>query len=269
LYLTSNRMKTLNPYKYLTNSLGDLPEGYKKLIISSYLYAPRLMLTSAFPKMLRGILKSSVRSEHAYKEFLEGSKMWGSGIIKRTKTNLIVTNTIDIPEAGHLVFLNHVNELDFPFDSYVINKPYLANQHIKSTYFAYWWMKAMGSQVFDNSQKRTISQSVKNLVKGLKKHSFVVYPEGQNTYDEAIKPLKKGMIKVSFDNKIPIYIAVKSGVSMLQKQSSGNTIGYRSYGVLQPENFATWEEYRDKIFTILCEEKAALDKEILNKTHSV
>jgi 1-acyl-sn-glycerol-3-phosphate acyltransferase len=161
-----------------------------------------------------------------------------------------------------MIFLNHVNELDFPFDCCVINKPYLANQAIKASVFAYWWMKAMGSQVFDTSHQKTIAQSVYNLVAGLKNYSYIVYPEGHNSYSEEINPLKKGMIKVAFENKIPIYVVVKSGVQALQTKPKGNKIGYRYCGTFDPKNYSSWEELRDTIFETMVKEKKILDSEI-------
>jgi len=252
-----------NPIKYLQRNVPVENEGYKALLVKTYLIVIGLIFTGGFPFLVRGLWYGLIGNQRKKnQEFTQGSKVWGNKIIKYTKSKIYYSNKIEIPQTGHMIFLNHVNELDFPFDCCVVNKPFLANQTIKASIFAYWWMKAMGSQVFDTSHQRTIAISVRNLVAGLKNYSYIVYPEGHNSYSEEIKPLKKGMIKVAFENKIPVYIVLKSGIQSLQYKQEGNTIGYRSAGILMPEHFKTWEEFRDAIFEVMVREKKILDLEI-------
>ncbi|MCX7997428.1 MAG: 1-acyl-sn-glycerol-3-phosphate acyltransferase [Leptospiraceae bacterium] len=254
-----------NPFKYLQQDLSVKNEEYKKLVMKTYMIVFRLIFTGGFPFLVKGLFFALIgKKREQYKAFTHGSKVWGNEVIEYTQTRLYYSNQINVPETGHMVFLNHVNELDFPFDCCVINKPYLANQVIKSSIFAYWWMKAMGSQVFDTSHQRTIATSVHNLVAGLKDYSYIVYPEGHNSYSEEIKPLKKGMIKVAFDNKIPIYVVVKSGVQALQLKPKGNKIGYRACGTFYPQDYSSWEELRDVIYSTMVSEKRILDAEIKN-----
>jgi 1-acyl-sn-glycerol-3-phosphate acyltransferase len=191
--------------------------------------------------------------------------MWGEEVVKITGTSLYISNEIKTPERGHMVLINHVNELDFPFDSLVIKLPYLANQQIKSAYLAYWWMKAMGSQVFDSSKSITIATSVRNLINGLKWASFIVYPEGHNSYSEDIKPLKKGMIKLAHERNIPVFVVLKAGLTRFETLKSGNVVGFKSAGVVYPSNFTDWEEFRDYIFDLMVKTKSELDQEIKEK----
>ncbi|HNB97242.1 MAG TPA: 1-acyl-sn-glycerol-3-phosphate acyltransferase [Leptospiraceae bacterium] len=253
-------MATLNPYKYLKQNLGDQSQDYHWLIVRTYMEVLVVIFTRAKRILLKGLFYSFLNKEKKAYAFLEGSWLWGDRMIKVTKTKLVLVNEIKIPERNHMIFVNHVNELDFPFDCYVIKKPYLANQQIKSSYFAYWWMKAMGSQVFDTSQARTIAKSVHELVEGLKMFSYIVYPEGHNSYNEEIKPLKKGMVKVAFENKIPILVILKSGITKFQTSPKGNVIGYKSAGIVDATQFKTWEELKDHLFKLMSEEKKALDE---------
>lgn len=250
-----------HPIEYIAASLGDLPTEYKKLVFFTYMRAIRLAFSVALPFVFKGMYYAIIgNKEKKAATFLKGSIIWGKSTQKKTKTTILYTNEIKIPSEKHLVFVNHVNEMDFPFDCIVINKPYLANQVIKKSLLAYWWMKSMGSQVFDSSKAVTIAISVKNVLKGLQNNSYVVYPEGHNTYGEEIKPLKKGMIKLAHDNNIPIVLVLKSGVSALQKQTKGNTIAYKYIGIIQPKNFETWEALRDHIHKLMTDEKKILDE---------
>jgi 1-acyl-sn-glycerol-3-phosphate acyltransferase len=258
-----------NPIDYLTKHLDGHSPGYKKLVVKTYISVPRVILGAGFPYLIKGLWNGILgRTLEKNKQFNYGSVEWGNYIVKMTKSIIHKSNDISIPQNGHMIFINHVNELDFPFDCVVVNKPFLANQAIKSSIVAYWWMKAMGSQVFDTSHQRTIAISVRNLVAGLKDYSYIVYPEGHNSYSEEIKPLKKGMVKLAFDHKIPVVIVVKSGIRMFQHKQLNNHIGYRFGGIVQPEKFEKWEDLRDHIFEIMKNEKKILDDELKNLAHS-
>jgi len=239
---------------------------YKVFIANTYLKTLPLMLTTAFPKLVKGVYYNvKGDKENRIISFLAGSKIWGDSVRKNTKSKLLAANEIQIPSRGHLVFSNHVNEMDFPFDCYFIKKPYLANQVIKKTLFAYWWMKSMGSEVFDNRNTMSISISVRNLIKGSKDNSYIVYPEGRNTYSEVIQPLKKGMLKLAFDHKLPIAIVLKSGLTSFQKKLKGNTIAYKYFGVVQPSEFENWEKLREHIQKIMVDGKLELDEWVKNQ----
>jgi 1-acyl-sn-glycerol-3-phosphate acyltransferase len=254
----------MNPFKYLkSNNIGDQTPEYKMLVVKTYVVVLKVVIGKALPNLVKGIFAGITGNKNKRNQsFLSGSVLWGDQILKDTKTTLFNSNELIVPEKGHMIFINHVNELDFPFDCIKVNKPFLANQTIKNSYIAYWWMSAMGSQVFDVSKQRTILASVKNLVAGLSETSYIVYPEGTNTYSEEIKPLKKGMVKVSFENKIPIVIIIKSGVQRLQVKQKGNTIGYRYVGRVEPEKFSSHEEMKEHIFQLMVKEKAILDDEV-------
>lgn len=234
---------------------------YKSFIANVYLRTLPLMFTSAFPKLVNGVYHTARGdNEKRIQAFLDGSKIWGESVRSMTRSKLHAFNTIDVPTKGHLVFSNHVNEMDFPFDCYFIGRPFLANQVIKKTLFAYWWMKAMGSEVFDNRNTMSISLSVRNLIRGIKDNSYIVYPEGRNTYTEKINPLKKGMLKLAFDYKLPIAIVLKSGISSFQNHLKDNRIGYKFYGIVQPTEFDKWESLRDHVHTIMLNGKSELDQ---------
>jgi 1-acyl-sn-glycerol-3-phosphate acyltransferase len=251
------------PYHYLTKHLKGHSEGYKKLILRTYIVVLRVIFLNALHHLFLGIFYSLIGNKpKKHQQFLAGAEKWGKHVVKMTRTKIHHSNDLQIPPSGHMVFLNHINEVDFPFDSTVIQKPYLANQAIKSTILAYWWMSAMGSQVFDTSHARTIATSVRNLMKGLKDQSYIVYPEGHNSYSEEIKPLKKGMIKLAFDEKVPVVVLVKTGIRAFQDVQSDNIVGYRFGGILSPNGFQTWEDFRDKIHLTMVEEKKILDDEI-------
>ncbi|EOQ89603.1 acyltransferase [Leptospira yanagawae serovar Saopaulo str. Sao Paulo = ATCC 700523] len=244
----------------IEKNLHGLSVHYGRLVMKVYLRITLLVFGKASPFLIRGLYRAITgNKEKRIKEFLEGTKVWAEDVKKITKSTVLVLNEFTVPEKGHMIFLNHVNEMDFPYDCYVIRKPFLANQVIKKAWFAYWWMTAMGSQVFDNSKAMSIAVSVKNLIEGLKTTSYIVYPEGKNTYSEEIQPLKKGMVKIAFDQKIPVFVAVKSGVTTYQEYQKGNVVGYLGLGVHNPNEFANWEEFQTHLYQLMHSKKQELD----------
>lgn len=256
--------------KIMDRHLSGMPRAYQFFTAKVYLSAIPLAITKALPHLIRGLFYLITRKKQKrMNEFLNGSLIWGDAVIRMSRAKLYVFNDIQVPEKGHLIFLNHVNELDFPYDCIVVKKPYLANQVIKKTLVAYWWMLAMGSQVFDNRNQMSISISVKNMLKGLKDTSFIVYPEGRNTYTEEIQPLKKGMIKLAYDHKIPVCIILKSGIASYQEYQKGNVIAYKSFGIVNPNEFSDWESFKNKIQEIMEKGKKDLDQLRLEKLNSL
>ncbi len=253
----------MNPFKFMESRLGRFSKEYRKLVVKTYFLPLPLVLTVAFPSMMIGIFSAITGNRRRqYDSFLKGSKTWGRAVVKMTRTELIVKNEIPVPDKGHMIFLNHVNEIDFPYDCLIVNKPYLANQVIKKTLIAYWWMKAMGSQVFETSKAATIAVSVRNLIKGLSTNSYIVYPEGHNSYSEIIQPMQKGMIKLAFEHKIPVVLILKSGITRYQTEPYGVKVGYKFIGRYEPWTYESWENFRDFFYETMSQAKIELDSEI-------
>ncbi|PJZ65697.1 acyltransferase [Leptospira wolffii] len=253
----------MSPFKFLESRLGRFSKAYRKLVLKTYLVTLWLVLTSAFPAMIMGIFYAIIGNRpKQYSALLKGSRIWGRKVISMTRTELVLKNEIQVPETGHMIFLNHVNEIDFPYDCLVVSRPYLANQVIKKTLVAYWWMKAMGSQVFDTSKATTIAVSVRNVLKGLSTTSYIVYPEGHNSYSEIIQPMQKGMIKLAYENKIPVVVILKSGITRYQTEPMYTKVGYKMIGRYEPWSYESWESFRDFLYETMSREKILLDEEI-------
>ncbi|PJZ68074.1 acyltransferase [Leptospira perolatii] len=253
----------MNPFKFLEARLGRFSKEYRKLVVRVYVVALRLVLTTALPDLIAGLFYAAIGNRpRQYSAFLRGAKKWGNTIRKMTKTNLVLANEMQIPQSGHMIFVNHVNELDFPYDCLTINKPFLANQVIKKTFIAYWWMKAMGSQVFETTKATTIAVSVRKLLKGLATTSYIIYPEGHNSYTEVIHPYLKGMVKIAYENQIPVVLVIKSGITTYQLRSKDATVGYKYLGSFQPTQYSTWEQFRDAMHDLMSKEKEILDNQL-------
>ncbi|MDV6236825.1 1-acyl-sn-glycerol-3-phosphate acyltransferase [Leptospira ellisii] len=260
----------MNPLKFMESRLGRFSKSYRRIVLKTYLITLVLVFSFAFPSLIAGLFWALLGNrKRKNRAFLKGSAVWGGAVQWMTDTRFLRIGEFQIPEKGHMIFLNHVNELDFPYDCLVVNKPYLANQVIKKTLIAYWWMKAMGSQVFESSKATTIAVSVRNLLKGLTDTSFVVYPEGHNSYTEQIQPMQKGMIKLAYENKIPVVIVLKSGLTGYQSLEKGYVVAYKQIGTYDPTRFSTWEEFKDFVFETMDREKKILDSEISSEANKV
>jgi len=236
---------------------------YRRLIVRVYAAVVPCVLGPAVDHFAKGLYYAARgKREQKIEEFLDGSVVWGEHVRRVTRTTLLRFNALECPPKGHLILVNHINELDFAFDCLVLRKPYLANAAIKQTFFAYWWMRAMGSEVFDHRSPRSISRSVRGLIAGLEHRSYVVYPEGSNSYTEEIGALRKGMLKLAYEHRIPAYVVLKSGMAAFQQQQTGNVLGYYALGTVDPAAFPDWTSFRDRIHELMAREKPHLDERV-------
>lgn len=246
--------------RWLDEAIPGQPQ-YQRLILRAYAEVLPCILGPAIHLLVKGLYYGATgQRDKKTAQFLDGSVLWGERVRSFTRTRLIRFGPIDCPPAGHLILVNHINELDVAFDCLVLRKPYLANQTIKQTLFAYWWMRAMGSEVFDQRKKRTIARSVRALLAGLAHQSYIVYPEGGNSYGEEIRPLRKGMIQLAFEHRIPVFVVLKSGLAAFQSQTRGNIVGYAAAGTVEPAQFADWRAFQTHIHALMCAEKLRLDE---------
>ncbi|MCB1325517.1 MAG: 1-acyl-sn-glycerol-3-phosphate acyltransferase [Spirochaetales bacterium] len=258
----------MGPFRYITRNIGG-GEEYRKLVVKSYATVPALVMTKAFKYARQGTVeRARGHYEESLRYFLEGSAVWGDRVRGLANASVVRVNDFEPEPMGSLVFINHVCELDFPFDSLVLKLPYLANQEIKNSVFAYWWMRAMGSEVFDRRDSRTIATSVRNLVARLNDTSFIVYPEGGLSYSEELKPLKKGMVRIAHENRIPIHVIIKSGLTALLEGHPAPVIAYSSAGVVDPGDFADWKALREELTARFREGKAKLDSTLQTELQS-
>lgn len=249
--------------QWLEDAVPGQPEAYQRLVVRVYAEALPTILGPALPHLIKGLYYGMTgRRRQKFEEFLDGAVIWGERVRRLTRTRVVRFNTIECPPAGHLILVNHVNELDSPFDCLVLRKPYLANQTIKQTLVAYWWMRAMGSQVFDQRHKRTIPASVRSVLAGLAEQSYIVYPEGSNTYGEEIIPLRKGMLQLAFEQHISVYVVLKSGMAAFQSRQRDNVVGYIALGTIDPAQFPDWKAFRAHIHNLMSTEKPRLDERV-------
>lgn len=249
--------------RFLERAIPNQSAAYRGLVVRTYAEVVPVILGPAIHHLARGLYYAATgRREKKVEQFLDGSVRWGERVRRFTRTRVLQFGALDCPPSGHLILVNHVNELDFAFDCLMLRKPYLANETIKRTLFAYWWMRAMGSVVFDQRQSRTIAKSVRALMAGLPRLSYIVYPEGGNSYAEEIRPLHKGMLKLAFEHRIPLFVVLKSGMAAFQEQQRDNVLGYLPLGTIQPEDFPDWRAFRDHIQALMKSEKPALDARV-------
>lgn len=67
------------------------------------------------------------------------------------------------------------------------------------------------------------------------------------------------MVKIAFDQKIPVFVVLKSGVTTYQNYQKGNVVGYMSLGVHDPTDFSSWEEFQTYLTNLMQTKKQELD----------
>ena len=250
----------------ISKRVGSLSIFYRKLVFRTYLQVLVSVFFDSFFCCLKGLFFLLMKKEYKSQlSFIQGSFIWGKKIIRLLNIEVVKLNHFFIPSSKHFIFINHVNEIDIPLDNFVINKPFLANQTIKKMILAYWWAKAMGSEIFDPKKVSTILKSIKRLMEQLHNHSYIVYPEGHNGYKEELQPLMKGIMKIAYDKKIPIYLLLKSGMTQFQKKEHQGTfkIVYKFICIIKPEDYKNSKVFQQFIISKMNSEKSKLDEELV------
>ena len=248
--------------------VGSLSLFYRKLIFLVYSQALICACFNSFFCLIRGLFFIIIRNKSkSQKAFMEGSNIWSKKIMRLLNIEIIYLNKFNIPKNNHFIFINHVNEVDIPLDSLVVKQVFLANQTVKKMIIAYWWTKAMGSEIFDPSKPSTIIRSIRSILKSLKSRCYVVYPEGHNGYKESLQPLMRGIIKIAYDKKIPIYLLLKTGMTQFQKHDHDGKfqIFYKFIDIIEPKDYKTAKEFHQFVESTMNEEKIKLDNYFYQK----
>ena len=172
-----------------------------------------------------------------------------------------------IDGIGHIIICNHLHALDAlmirqEFDGWVISKADLANgnlfykvisNRIRSSFKSIPYER--GNPESGELVKRAIMDKI-NIGENV-----IIFPEGNCLYNnqEGLKPLKKGIIYLSYENRVPMvmltvwYDNPEFGQGERHPFSLRRTLKMRVSGelyfeeVVYPVDFGTFEEYYDYI----------------------
>lgn len=168
---------------------------------------------------------------------------------------------------GHIIVCNHLHALDAlvireNFDGWVISKANLANGNLfykiitNRIFSAYKGIPYVRGDPESGEKVKTLIEDKINVGENV-----IIFPEGTCSYNnsEGLKPLKKGIIYLSYEKRIPVVILTVWYSDPLYGQgerhpfSLRRTLMNRVNGelyfeeIVYPVDFETFEQYYDYI----------------------
>ncbi|TGL04772.1 1-acyl-sn-glycerol-3-phosphate acyltransferase [Leptospira bouyouniensis] len=184
------------------------------------------------------------------------------------------------PEGNNrFLICNHTNALEVPL---IVSLPYLAkSKDVRLSYLGgdiiqrYKIIPLMMHKTIVEaviySEKRPNFRNFKNdVLRVLKTRSIFLYPEGERTFTEEIRPFQTGVMKIAYKFHINLDVFVVSGFmgySSLEEYkhlANSKTIYFHYCGSILAKDYPTFEEYLSKAENLMKKKKKYLEEKELS-----
>jgi 1-acyl-sn-glycerol-3-phosphate acyltransferase len=144
----------------------------------------------------------------------------------------------DVPENGHFIILNHISELEFPYDLYFIRGIMMFDINFsKKKRLAKHLMDRMALPLRPGKE---IKQTVEDINDYLKITNVGFYPEGHRSFSNKPNEFKKGILKLIYEGKHKVIAFYKGGMEKLDRD-----IYYYKSEIINSGDFETFELFYD------------------------
>ena len=167
-------------------------------------------------------------------------------LTKILRTNLNKINYNQIKKDKCIYLFNHRSWADFWLDYDIVggNAAYISRNIIKMVLGTQSFMANASKNIifFNRDESKNRFKLYNKILDRLKIRNIILYPEGtRNTKDYSL-PLKFGVIKLAYENNVPLQIIIcknKEKVFSLKKMEYNKNINCPYYvsKVIYPENF--------------------------------
>ncbi len=165
----------------------------------------------------------------------------------------------EISNDKKIFFLfNHTSWADFFIDHVLTGGTYLARWAalLAMTFLSLYMWGVHGEEGFfrKKGSRKNIEKLVDKVFKRTKNKQFIIYPEGTRNTTGKIQDLKWGMIKMSYEKKIPTQIIIVSNKEKVFNEKKGSANGnveceFYANKILDPKLFSSLEDYHQAITT--------------------
>lgn len=189
-------------------------------------------------------------------------------LTKILNTNLKKINSNEIKKDKCIYLINHRSWADFWLDYDIVggNAAYIARKLIKYILGGQALMPLVTKNIifFNRDESKNRHKLYKKILERLKIRNIILYPEGTRNQKNTSKPLKFGVIKLAYENNVPLQIIIcknKEKVFSLKKMKYTTHVDCPYYvsEVILPENYSTldifikhiqkkWDESWNKIY---------------------
>lgn len=149
---------------------------------------------------------------------------WATGIMLRTKSDIIVEGLHHLPEGPVLFVSNHEGNFDIPVILSKIPKPFgfIAKKEVKKLPVIPVYMEDMNCVFIDRTDRRSALKSISDTAEKLKQgHSILIFPEGTRSKGNGLGEFKAGFMRIAKDAQVPILpIAIKGTADIMEKNNN-------------------------------------------------
>jgi len=140
-----------------------------------------------------------------------------------------------IPEDGHIIIFNHVNEFEYPFDPLEGNCTFLFDKAMYRSGLLYFFIQKAGILLKDGAR---IKESIDEAKDYLEYCNIGFMPEGERSFSDEPIVFKKGLLKFVFQNNFPLIVFYKKGMANLNR-----IITYNCSEIIYPDRFLNFEDF--------------------------
>lgn len=194
---------------------------------------------------------------------------------------LITGRTLDVslgdwnPNGNNrFLICNHTNALEVPL---IVSLPYLAkSKDVRLSYLGgdiiqrykiipLMMHKTIVEAVIYSENRPNFRNFKADVLRVLKTRAIFLYPEGERTFTEEIKPFQTGVMKIAYKFNIDLDVFVVSGFmgySSLQEYkhlAKSKKIYFHYCGSILAKDYKTFEEYLAKAEALMKEKKRFLE----------
>lgn len=151
-------------------------------------------------------------------------RKWATGIMRRTKSEVIVEGLELLPEGPVLLVSNHEGNFDIPVILSNIPKPFgfISKKEVKKLPVIPTYMEDMNCVFIDRTDRRSALKSITDTAEKLKEgHSILIFPEGTRSKGAELGEFKAGFMRIATDAQVPIVpIAIKGTANIMEKNNN-------------------------------------------------
>ena len=121
----------------------------------------------------------------------------------------------DMPESGHFVIFNHVNEFEFPYDLHFMRG--IVTFDLNSAKKSGPIKHLMNRMAIGLLPGREFKKTMENIKDYLEVTNVAIYPEGHRSFSDTPNEFKKGILKLVYESKRKIIVFYKGGMFDLRR----------------------------------------------------
>lgn len=200
--------------------------------------------------------------------------IWMKSFFVLTLTKLKVSlDGWDPMATNRFLICNHTNALEVPL---FVSLPYLSgNKDLKLSYlggdiiqrykiFPLMMHKVIVEAIIFSETNPDFRNFKKDVMRVLQNRSIFLYPEGERTFTEEIRPFKTGVMKMAYKFKVDVDVFVVHGLmdyaseEDLNKKIPKNGISFAYCGTVSPRNCESFEVFLDNAQKLMRDKKSKI-----------